>query len=217
VPTRLVLVRHGHAQAAADQVIGGHKGCRGLSVRGRDQATALRDRWLEAGGIDADLLLTSTLPRAIETADIVADAVRAPKREADDDVCEMLPGACDGMPWQEYQSNGWFDMAAEPDRPMSEGGESLSTFHRRVATALERIVREHAGQTVVVVSHGGFIVASSLELLGAPGYHQRKPFHLEPENTSITEWVREDDDRNYWVFERFNDTAHLERLAGTAT
>jgi probable phosphoglycerate mutase len=107
-------------------------------------------------------------------------------------------------------------MAAEPDRPMSEGGESLSTFHRRVATALERIVRDHVGETVVIVSHGGFIVASSLELLGAPGYHQRKPFHLEPENTSITEWVREDDDRNYWVFERFNDAAHLERLAGPA-
>lgn len=213
MPTRLVLVRHGHAQSAVDQVIGGHKGCRGLSDLGRVQAAALRDRWLALGGIDADLLLTSTLPRAMETADIVAEAVRTPRREADADVCEMFPGACDGMPWAEYQANGWFDMAAEPDRPMSEGGESLSMFHRRVAAALERIVRDHAGETVVVVSHGGFIVASSLELLGAPGYHQRKPFHIEPENTSITEWVREDDARDYWVFERFNDTAHLERLA----
>jgi 2,3-bisphosphoglycerate-dependent phosphoglycerate mutase len=216
VPTRLVLIRHGHAQAAADQVIGGHKGCRGLSARGRAQAEALRDRWLAAGGVDADLLLTSTLPRAIETADIVGAAVRAPKREADGDVCEMLPGACDGMPWSEYQANGWFDMAAEPDRPMSEGGESLSVFHERVAAAMRRIVRDHTGETVVIVSHGGFIVASSLELLGAPGYHQRKPFHLEPENTSITEWLREDDDRNYWVFERFNDVAHLENVGRAA-
>jgi broad specificity phosphatase PhoE len=104
-------------------------------------------------------------------------------------------------------------MAAEPDRPMSDGGESLSVFHHRVAVALRRIILAHRGETIVVFSHGGFIVASSLELLGAPGYHQRKPFHFEPENTSITEWAREDDAHDRWVFERFNDHAHLEHLA----
>jgi probable phosphoglycerate mutase len=215
--TRLVLVRHGHARAAVDQVVGGHKGCRGLAPLGRAQAAALRDRWLATGGLGADVLLTSTLPRAIETADIIAGAVGAPTRTADAALCELLPGACDGMTWTEYAKLHHFDMSKEPTRPMSEGGESLTTFHQRVAGAVARVVREHAGQTVVIVTHGGFIVASTLVLLGTPGFHQARPFRLEPENTSITEWSREDnednaDNKKRWTLERYNDAAHLELL-----
>jgi probable phosphoglycerate mutase len=205
----LLLIRHGHSRATADQVVGGHTGCRGLTEEGRAQAARLRDRLLARGGLDADALLTSTLPRAIETADIVAGAVRAPVRLADEELCELVPGECDGMSWAEYRERHSFDMSCEPDRPLSPGGESLSTFHRRVEGAVRRLVREYAGRSIVIVTHGGFIVSSTQVLLGVTDYDHRRVFHLDPENTAMTEWSRSDDD-DPWTLDRYNDAAHLE-------
>ncbi len=74
--TRLVLVRHGEAQTHVDQVIGGHRGCTGLSELGRRQAAALRDRLASTGELaSATALWSSILPRAVETADIIAPAI----------------------------------------------------------------------------------------------------------------------------------------------
>ncbi len=51
--TRLVFIRHGHAQAAIDDVVAGHRGCRGLTDRGREQAMALRNRLFETRELQA--------------------------------------------------------------------------------------------------------------------------------------------------------------------
>ncbi|HZI36988.1 MAG TPA: phosphoglycerate mutase family protein, partial [Acidimicrobiia bacterium] len=74
-PTRLVLIRHGESRSTVDRVVGGHRGCSGLTDRGVRQAKALRDRLTETGELAAaTAVLTSVLPRAIETADIIAPA-----------------------------------------------------------------------------------------------------------------------------------------------
>ena len=209
VQTRLVLVRHGHARASLDGVVGGARGCRGLTGDGVRQATALRDRLAATGEVRADVLLTSTLPRAIETADVIAPAIGAfATRAADCDLCELHPGECDGMTWAEYGEKYAFDMRAEPDRPLSPGGESLRSFQARVTRAVAAIVEQYDGASVVVVSHGGFISGACHALLGTPGMGDTRAFRLEPENTSLTEWHREDDGQ--WVLERYNDAAHLQ-------
>jgi probable phosphoglycerate mutase len=64
---RLILVRHGHAHAGFHGVIGGPRGCTGLTDRGRWQAEALRDHQGASGRVRADVLLSSVIPRAIET------------------------------------------------------------------------------------------------------------------------------------------------------
>src|SRR4051794_30023408 len=96
--TRLLLVRHGAAKAADTGVIAGIEGCTGLSDLGRRQAEALRDR-LSAAPIQVDVVRTSLLPRAIETAEIIAPALggHLGPAERDCDLCELHPGACDGM------------------------------------------------------------------------------------------------------------------------
>src|SRR2546423_1692878 len=43
-PTRLVLIRHGESRSTVDRVVGGHRGCSGLTDRAVRQAKALRDR-----------------------------------------------------------------------------------------------------------------------------------------------------------------------------
>jgi hypothetical protein len=61
-----------------------------------------------------------------------------------------------------------------------------------------------AGQTVVAVSHAGFVVASLLVAfdIPRPGTGAR----LEPAHTSLTEWRVAD---AIWTLVRYNDASHL--------
>jgi probable phosphoglycerate mutase len=205
-PTRLVLVRHGESMATVNGVVGGPKGDTGLSPAGRAQALRLRDRLRATGEITPDVVLASVLPRAIETAQLAwpdADLV------TDCDWCELHPGECDGLVWSEYQAL-YDDAPDDPDRPMSPGGESLRTFDARVRKAVAALIDANAGRTTLLFTHGGFIVAATLHLLGVPGIGElaARSFRLDPKNTSITEFALvEGNDR--WTLERYNDVAHL--------
>jgi probable phosphoglycerate mutase len=203
--THLVLVRHGEAQCNAREIIGGHRGCTGLSPLGVVQAEALRDRWEATGEMrQATALYASVLPRAIQTAEIIAPAVGPLELTTDCDLCEMHPGESDGMTWQEFASRyPRPDFAAEPDRPLSPGGETWSAFQRRVDAILRTLADRHPGETVVVACHGGVVNASLVALMGA---RESARLELRTHNTSITEWERED---GTWRLLRYNDSAHL--------
>ena len=74
--TRIVLVRHGESRAQELGILGGHDGCQGLSDLGREQVGELRDRLAATGELaDASALYSSMMPRAIETAEILAPAL----------------------------------------------------------------------------------------------------------------------------------------------
>ena len=206
--TRLVLIRHGLAQCAIDSIVGGVKGCTGLADEGRRQAELLRDRLLRTGELaGADVLYTSVLPRAIETAEIIAPALgRAGESPAkqDADLSELLPGEADGLTWEQYRERYNVDMGANPYAPIAPGGESIADFLVRVGKTLTRIVDEHPGQTVVVAGHGGLIWGSMACFLDLP---LRRRASFDPENASITEWYFE---APHTTLVRFNDYAHLE-------
>lgn len=204
--TRLVLVRHGESMATVDQVVGGHEGCTGLSPVGRRQAEALRDRLAATGEVVADALLASVLPRAVETAEIVAPALGGLPVRQDCDLCELHPGESDGLTWEEYGRRYDVDMAADPQAPVAPGGESLADFHARVSKALLRVADEHAGRTVVVVCHGGVVAASFATFFELP-LDRAMPAQVRVANTALTEWARWDD--GPWQLLRHNDTAHL--------
>jgi probable phosphoglycerate mutase len=206
VETRLLLVRHGHARAVDDGVVAGHDGCTGLSAKGRRQAEALRDR-LKASRLPVDAVVTSILPRAIETAEIVAEATNVDPASIPRDcaLCERHPGEGDGLTWDELVARyGVEDPLEAPDRPLSPGGESPRAFRARVEASIAAVADDHRGQTVMVVAHGGVILSATLAFLGlSPRW-----FAHDLANTSLTEWVRTGDGN--WLLHRFNDTAHLE-------
>lgn len=215
--TRIVLVRHGESRAQELRIVGGHKGCTGLSGRGRLQVTALRDRLKATGEVTDDVVLySSVMPRAVETASIIAPALGSPAIEQDCDMCEHHPGEGDGLPWDEFEqrwpvpADGW-----NPHRRRDPGGETWAEMAERVARGIDRLVERHAGGTVVVACHGGVIVQSMIRWLGIdPSLDQRAWF--SPQNASITEWRfgaspfgRRTHD---WELVRFNDHAHLAGL-----
>ena len=204
---RLFLVRHGDAFAGFHGVIAGPAGCAGLTPLGRRQAEALREHLASSGRIRADVLLASTLPRAIETAQLIAPGLGLEIGGQECDLCEVHTGEADGLEWAEYANRyGSFDMEAEPDRVFAPQGESWNGFHERVRGMLQRVSREYPEQTVVAVCHAGVIAASVRVLLGVP--HPGTGAQLRPSNTGLTEWEH-DAALDRWTLHSFNEASHL--------
>lgn len=204
---RLILVRHGDAHAGFHGPIAGPTGCGGLTPLGRRQAEALRDHLATTGRYGADVLVASILPRAIETATIIAPGLGLELSDRDCDLCEVHTGEADGVDWSEYNGRyGSFDMEAEPDRPFAPGGDSWNGFHARVRRTLDRLAADHAGRTVVAVCHAGVIMASMRLLLGIPD--PATSAHLRPTNTGLTEWEH-DPRTGTWILRAYNQADHL--------
>lgn len=210
--TRLLLVRHGESQAQVDRVVGGPTGCTGLSDRGRRQVGALADRWQKSGFV-ADRLFSSTLPRAAETAELLAPALGGLAVVPDPELVELEPGECDGLSWDDYQVRYGVDMRADPYAELSPGGESVAGFLLRVGRALHRLASDHAGATAVVACHGGIVDGSLVCFLGLP-LQRVADLDLRATNSAVTEWLVDTEKGKplHWALRRYNDTAHLEGL-----
>lgn len=213
--TRLYLIRHGQAHSNVQPIatVPGPKGDAGLTPLGVRQAERLRDRLAATGEIAADVLIASTLPRAMQTAAIIAPALGGLPIIPDDDVREIHFGEWDGLPWEQIQDL-LPDHRVEPYRPYGPGGENYPRFQVRVAEALDRIIAEHAGKNIVVVCHGGVIDGSFGYFFGLPTLAPGK-VGLYTTNTSITQWEEEPRDgfSLRWRLARYNDDLHVRDLA----
>ncbi|HEY5302335.1 MAG TPA: histidine phosphatase family protein [Acetobacteraceae bacterium] len=76
---------------------------------------------------------------------------------------------------------------AGDERP--PGGESVADVIARVGPAMERLAREHAGEEVVIVTHGGAIRAAVAHALGI---RADNALHLAIQNLSLTRLERHD-------------------------
>jgi probable phosphoglycerate mutase len=218
--TRLVLVRHGEAVCNVSGVWGGRTGCHGLTGLGRGQVERLRNRLAATGELaGADVLYASVLPRAIETAELLAPALVVPRPGPDGvggpgpevvtecGLCELHPGEADGLTWGEFTERfGTLDWDTQPDQAIAPGGESWTGFVRRVAATLDTVVARHPGQLVVVACHAGVVEASLLSKLPVPGGLDGARLQLRTHHASMTTWEVDD---GRWRLLGYNDAAHL--------
>ena len=226
--TNLYLIRHGESFANVEPIIGGMRGDSGLTPLGHRQAALLEQR-LAVGALRVDVLYTSTLPRALQTAEYVARAL-GQSAIPDDDWQELRPGEADGLSTTEWQQR--YGVAErirdDPFCLFSPGGESWAIFLARAGAALNRVVERHPGQTVAVICHGGILSASFFHAAGL-GPTASRQLSFDPHNTSITHWrffpPHADTGRAWdatvgprWSLVTFNDAAHLEaeRLDGAS-
>jgi probable phosphoglycerate mutase len=209
--TRMVLIRHGEAQVALEKLVAGEDHCKGLSPLGRRQAEALRDRfkgWNELGEVDA--LYASTVPRAIETAEIIAPALGQEVR-IDRDLREYDLGDGHGLTFEEIDERYPLPEKRDPYFVRAPGSESWASFGERVEVTLGRVARDHEGQTVVVVCHGG-VIEHAFQMWGLSSIDG---LHMEITNTGITEfrwteqWPWNQSLPPSWRLIRVNDAAHL--------
>jgi broad specificity phosphatase PhoE len=204
--TRLLMIRHGESRANAEGLAGGHLGDGGLTDLGRRQAAALRDRLVMSRELEgATAFYTSTLPRAIETGEIVRAAMPADLEPvADETLCEISVGEGDGLSWAVFVERfGSPDWERDPHEITAPGGESLISFYERCREAIERLVERHPGELVVLVVHGG-VIEQAMKIYQGLGGHVR----LRPriENCSMTE-IEFNGERRRLL--RYNDLAPL--------
>ena len=207
--SRLVLVRHGESRATVEQIVGGETGCTGLTEAGVEQVVALAERLVRTKELDgATDLLASTLPRAIETAELLSGALGGLPVVTDPDLRELDPGEGDGFTWEEFrQRYGGFHMADEPYRRLAPGGESWAEFQLRAGRTLTRLVTDRPGGLIVAACHGGIIESSLRTFLGIGTSDVLET----PANASLTEWACQvaPGAALRWRLVRYNDAAHL--------
>ncbi len=99
---------------------------------------------------DWDVLLSSPLGRAMETARIVAEVAGFPEAVVEQLLVERAFGEAEGLTYGEYRER-------YPDGTAVPGGETIPELASRATLLLQHIVNTYPGQRVLAVSHGAFI------------------------------------------------------------
>ncbi len=119
-----------------------------LTDDGRDQAAAAHGA---LAGVTFDVVLTSTLPRTVETAAVVAPGDEVSQRA---EFAEWRGGRLDDVPADELEAFFVGSLHARDEEARFLGGESLGEALDRVLPAFERLVAEE-WETALAVFHGG--------------------------------------------------------------
>jgi broad specificity phosphatase PhoE/ribonuclease HI len=184
-PTRFLLLRHGQTELSTQRRYSG-RGNPALTDVGQAQAEAAAQYLAKRGGIAA--VITSPLQRAYDTAAKAAKALGLDVT-VDDDLIETDFGAWEGLTFTEAAEQdpklhrSWLrDTSITPPN-----GESFDSVAERVQRVRARIIAEHAGETVLVVSHVTPIkTLLRLALDAGPGILYR--LHLDLASLSIAEF-----------------------------
>jgi len=201
-PTTTLLLRHGQTPLSAERRFAG-RGDIPLTELGLDQAAAAAAALAERGAID--LVLTSPLLRARQTAEAVAQQTGAPLA-VDDDLAETDFGSWETLTFGEVMARWPAEMAAwmaDADAA-PPGGESFAAVAKRVDAALDRLLTAHQGQKVVVVSHVTPIKTVVCRALLAPSAALFR-MHLDVASLTEAAWFAD----GPALLRSLNDTAHL--------
>jgi broad specificity phosphatase PhoE/ribonuclease HI len=202
VPTRLLLVRHGVTEYSVAKRFAGRSDLE-LTATGREQARRAAARIAELGPVD--VLISSPLRRTRQTAQQLADRLGLPVL-IEDDVIETDFGDWDGYAFAEVNQKWPTELQrwlADPTvAPPS--GESFEAVTQRVRRARDRILAEHSGKTVAVVSHVSPIKILVRLALDAPASALQRMF-LGPASISVIDYYAD----GPVSLQSFNETAHL--------
>ena len=121
-----------------------------LTEEGREQAHAAAEL---LDGIAFERVITSGLPRALETARIVAPGVEA---ESWPELREIEPGRLSDIPEDELERTfieSWRDVVPEDARFL--GGETIGSLLDRVLPEVDRLLADRSWDVLLAVLHGG--------------------------------------------------------------
>ena len=199
---RICFIRHGETDWNVEQRMQGHIDMP-LNVKGSTQAQMLGQRFAPG---QAAALYCSDLLRARQTAQPVARALQLDVRH-DPALRERNFGRCEGLTQAEifhrYPEDARALELGDPNFVPS-GGESRKQHQARVLACVEKLVRIHAGQVIVVVTHGGVLDVLFRRVRRLP-LHAPRDYAIP--NAGIN-WIAVGGED--WEIEIWADTAYLD-------
>jgi len=171
--TRIYLVRHGETTLSAEDRFAGTVEVE-LSSEGAFQARRLEDRLSDES---ITTIYSSPQTRTVQTATILASLQKIPVIP-EEGLREIHHGHWEGMRRADVEAQFPEEYAAWEEDPFTfapEGGEAGVNVIARALPVIRKIVVEHRGENVLVVSHKATIrlVISSLLGFDARGYRDR--------------------------------------------
>ena len=211
VSTELVLARHGEANCNATGIVGGERGCTGLSPRGRHQVARLATRLAADHHTRRfDAFYTTPRRRVRDTAEIITAALSLPAT-IEDNLRGPDHGDADGQPWQQVKTAFAGPPQHNPDQPYATGSETWNQYLHRATATLRTILDRHAGQRILIAAHGETIEAAHVLLLQLPP-PVRGGVAFAADHACLTRWELHVNrfDRQVWTLASHNDTRHLD-------
>jgi probable phosphoglycerate mutase len=184
-PTRVLLVRHA-VTAQTGPLLSGRTPGIDLSERGVEQADAAAKR---LAVLPIAAVYASPIERTTQTAQKIASHHGL--------TVEPLPGVveADYGDWTGQKlvdlakTPEWSIVQVTPSRAQFPNGETIMAMQARTVAAVEQIVREHAHQTVVIVSHADPIKSAIAHFTGMHlDLFQR--LHVSPASVTVLEFHR---------------------------
>lgn len=202
--TRLYLVRHGETEWNRASKVQGSTDIE-LSREGIKQARLLAEKLT---GEDIDLIYSSSLKRALGTAEIAAGCLsrKIVKSEKYHEICL---GPWEGMTINEIKEKYGEHFRIYREDPANfrlPGAETFIELAERTYNAILEIVNRHKGKNILLVSHGTAIKAAIIKILGIDIANYTK-FRIDNASISIIGFI--DDDPGKPVVLCLNDTSHL--------
>lgn len=164
-PTRILLVRHGINDYVKKGLLAGRTPGVHLNADGQAQAQSVAER---LGGEKIAAVYSSPLERCQETATPLAERLGLELRLLED-VKETDCGAWTGQALEELRkAETWRQVQINPSGFRFPDGESMLEIQARMVAALERLSREHKGETIAVFSHSDPIKLAIAFYVGMP-------------------------------------------------
>jgi probable phosphoglycerate mutase len=161
--TRVVLVRHAETEMITKKLIHGHSDSP-LSEKGIRDAQKTADYFR---GQRFDAFYSSSIGRAVRTANIIGNAINIPPVPTDG-LKERYYGWLEGKPLSLFEPDLTGPRIMHPiiELALKMTGESSQNFLDRVITTFESIVAKHEGQRILIVLHWGILSVLTQYLQG---------------------------------------------------
>ncbi len=197
VPT-VIFVRHGRSSANVSGVLAGWMPGVELDEHGRSQADAVGVR-LASAGVPVVEVVTSPLPRCVETADRLSAPLEGVRRSEHEGLGECRYGAWTGRKLGELVKEPlWKVVQKTPSKARFPGsgqyeGESMLQMQRRALRAVRetnrRIAAEHGREAVwVAVSHGD-VIKSILSAAAGAELDDFQRISVDPASVSVVRYT----------------------------
>ncbi|MCA1054040.1 histidine phosphatase family protein [Rossellomorea aquimaris] len=193
--TTIGLIRHGITEW---NVLGKAQGSTDIPLNetGRQQALEMGERLFHEE--KWDLMISSDLMRAKETAMIIGNRINLPILHVDERIREISCGEVEGTTEEQHLSR-W----GQNWRELELGGERPQEVSERGVDFLHDITKTYSGKRILVVSHGACI-GLTLQRLLPERFHE-----TYIDNTSITILKHTEEE---WGCLLYNCTQHLKSI-----